>query len=340
MDKKKILIIRLSSIGDIIQCMSVTGGFKNHHPNCEIHWVVRKDLASLLKIDPRIDQLIEFDRKEGMGGLIKLATQLKKEGYTHVYDAHSNIRSNILKTIICPFGVGSKLITRRKDRLKRMLLFNFRINLLPKPFRAFESFRNPLKKWGIHDFFTPHDNWVFPEETEIKCKGLLQDQPSKTITLVPSAAWELKRWPVEYWKKLVTLLPDFHFNILAGPQDDFCREIADAAPDRVINLAGKTSLLESFCVTSKSRYVVSGDTGFLHAADLFNVPGCAIIGPTAFGYPTGEKMKIFDLNLPCQPCSKHGNTKCKLKEIKKCLVDITPKQIVQEIKRHSYVFAD
>ncbi len=335
---KKVLIIRLSSIGDIIQCMSITGGFKNHYPDCEIHWIVRKDLASLLKIDPRIDELIEFDRKLGMMGLIKLAFKLRKVGFTHVYDAHSNIRSNILKIILRPFTIGPKLITRRKNRLKRFLLFKFRINLLPKPFRAFESFRLPLKKWGILNFFTLHDNWVFPKETEKNCTELLKDQPLKTITLVPSAAWELKRWPVEYWKKLVSLLPDYHFTILAGPTDSFCEEIVSADPNRVLNLAGKTSLLESFCVTAKSKYVVSGDTGFLHAADLFNIPGCAIIGPTAFGYPTGVNMKIFERNLPCQPCSKHGNTKCKLSEIKKCLVDITPEQIVNEIKANEKYF--
>jgi len=328
---EKVLIIRLSSIGDIIQCMSVTGGLKNHHPNCEIHWIVRKDLASLLRIDPRIVNLIEFDRKDGMLGFIKLGFKLRNEGYTHVYDAHSNIRSNILKLILRPLGIGPKLITRTKARLKRFLLFKFRINLLPKPFRAFESFRSPLKKWNITDFYTPLSNWVFPKETVERCKTLLQEQPSKTITLVPSAAWELKRWPVEHWRKLVELLPDFHFNILAGPQDDFCDEIVAADPQRVNNLAGKTSLLESFCVTSLSKYVVSGDTGFLHAADLFNVPGCAIIGPTAFGYPTGEKMKIFELGLPCQPCSKHGDTKCKLAENKKCLMDITPQQISNEV---------
>ena len=335
---KKVLIIRLSSIGDIIQCMSVTGGFKNHYPDCEIHWIVRKDLASLLKIDPRIDQLIEFDRKLGISGLIKLAFKLRKEGYTHVYDAHSNIRSNILKLILRPLAIGPKLVTRRKSRLKRFLLFKFRINLLPKPFRAFESFRLPLKKWGILNFYTLHNNWVFPKETEQKCLDLLKDQPLKTITLVPSAAWELKRWPVEYWRKLVSLLPDYHFTILAGPTDSFCEEIFAEDPKRVLNLSGKTSLLESFCVTAKSKYVVSGDTGFLHAADLFNIPGCAIIGPTAFGYPTGENMKIFEQNLPCQPCSKHGDTKCKLKEIKKCLVDITPEQIVNEVKSNESYF--
>lgn len=318
--------------------MSITGGFKNHHPNSDIHWVIRKDLASLLKIDPRIDHIWEFDRELGVTGLIKMGFKLKKEGFTKVYDAHSNIRSNILKAIINPFGLKTKLITRRKDRFKRLLLFQFRINLLPKPFKSFESFRNPLKKWGISNFYTPENNWRFPEEIEQKYISLLNNIPSKTITLVPSAAWELKRWPIDYWKKLVNSLPDFYFVILAGPEDYFCDEIANIAPERVKNLAGKTNILESFCITSHSKYVISGDTGFLHAADLFNKPGIALIGPTAFGYPSGEKMKIFEQNLPCQPCSKDGSTKCKLKELKKCLMDITPIQVANEVMKKPDIF--
>ncbi len=331
----KILIIRLSSIGDIIQCMSVVGGFKNKFSDCELHWIVRKDMASLLKIDPRIDKIWEFDRSAGVSGLIKMAFELRKENYSHIYDAHSNIRSNILKSILIPFGIGPKLITRHKSRFKRFLLFNFGINKLPWPFRAFESFRSPLKKWGLNDYYTDSDNWVFPDEINKKTMSLIGDMSSKTITLVPSAAWELKRWPVDYWIKLIDILSDFNFIILAGPQDSFAEEIKKAAPDRVINLAGKTSLLESFCVTYYSNYVISGDTGFLHAADLFNKPGMAIIGPTAFGFPSGEKMKIIDVDLPCRPCSKHGNTKCKLTENKKCLKDITP-EFIAETARKNY----
>jgi len=313
--------------------MSIIGGFKNKYPNSEIHWIIRKDLASLLKIDPRIDHIWEFDKKLGIIGLIKLAFKLRKEKFTKVYDAHSNIRSNILKIIINPLGLRTKLITRRKNRFKRILLFQFRINLLPKPFKSFESFRNPLKKWGVNNFYTPKNNWKFPDKIEQKCSFFLSNLPTKTITIVPSAAWELKRWPIKYWKKLVEILSDFHFIILAGPKDYFCDEIVKIDPERIKNLAGKTNILESFCITSHSKFVISGDTGFLHASDLFNKPGIALIGPTAFGYPSGSKMKIFYRNLSCQPCSKDGSTKCKLKEIKKCLTDITPKQIAIQVKK-------
>ncbi len=332
---KKILIIRFSSIGDIIQCMAVTGGFKNHHPKTELHWVVRKDLASLIKIDPRIDKIWEFDRELGMLGLLKLAFQLKKEGYSHIYDAHSNIRSNIVKTILNPLNLSSsKLITRRKHRIKRILLFKFGINKLPNPFRAFESFRSPIRKWDINNFETPDSNWVFPDEIENKCSKLINGYTQNTVTLVPSAAHDLKKWPVKYWQEVITQLSDKKFIILGGPDDHFCEDIRSVAPNRVLNLTGKTTLHESFYITSKANYVLSGDTGFLHAADLFNKHGIALIGPSAFGYPSGRNMKVFEIELTCKPCSKDGSTNCKIKEIKKCLIDIKPKKVIKEIAAH------
>lgn len=334
---KKILIIRLSSIGDIIQCMSVTGGIKAKYPGVELQWIARKDMAPLLKIDPRIDKLWEFDREDGLSGLLKMAVELQKEKFDLIYDAHSNIRSNILKLVLCPFTLCNifrrKLITRHKARIKRFLLFNFKINLLPRPFKAFESFRKPLQKAGITKFDIPFEGWTFPEETEKKIHKLLLSripEGAKWITLVPSAAWELKRWPVDYWKRVVELLPGRHFAVLGGPDDTFCEDIRNVARDRVINLAGKTSLIDSFCVVSHSPYVISGDTGFLHAADLFDKPGQAIIGPTAFGFPSGKKMKVMEVDLPCRPCTKDGSTGCKIKEKRKCLMDITPEMVVEE----------
>ncbi len=100
------------------------------------------------------------------------------------------------------------------------------------------------------------------------------------ITLVPSANWEMKHWPVSYWKELVALLPEYKFVILAGPKDTFCEEIRSPAPERVVNLAGQTSLMESSYIVLRSNLVISADTGFMHAADLFRVPAFALMGPT------------------------------------------------------------
>ncbi|MGB5990423.1 MAG: glycosyltransferase family 9 protein [Marinifilaceae bacterium] len=331
---KKFLIIRLSSIGDIIQCMPVVDVIKNKYPDAEIHWFARKDMSSFLAMDKRICKIWGFDRKDGLKGIISAAKELKKEEFDFIYDAHSNIRSNIIKFYLLPLlrrirGVKPEYILRSKERFKRVLLFKFGINKFPKPFKGRESYLNPLKKWSLNDTTCHYNDWQFPSEYKKKFTSLLDDK--KLITIVPSANWEMKRWPVNYWKELIRILPEYKFIILAGPDDSFCSKIAEAAPDRVNNLAGQTSLLESCYIVSKSKMLISADTGFMHAADLFGTNAIAIIGPTAFGYPTGKTVKVLESNLNCRPCTKDGRGKCKQNIWQKCMIDITPKIVASHI---------
>ncbi|MPQ48577.1 glycosyltransferase family 9 protein [Marinifilum sp. N1E240] len=338
---KKFLIIRFSSIGDIIQCMTVVDGILNHYPDAEIHWIARKDMSSFLAMDQRIHKVWGFDRKKGFKGLLAQAKQLKAEKFDFVYDAHSNIRSIVLKTVLVPrwkrwFGIGPKFTMRSKDRIKRILLFKFRIDRFPMPFKGMRSFRKPMEKWGIDDYSKVNTNWFFPEELKEKMDAnvfsSLKGDKSKLVTLVPSAAWIMKRWPVSHWQKLVSLLPDYNFMILAGPDDVFCSEIEKEAPEKILNLAGKTNLLESCYLTQKSNLVISGDTGFLHAADKFNVKALSLMGPTAFGFTTGDQIKTLEVDMKCRPCSKDGSGKCKMNIYQQCMVDITPEWLAKEVK--------
>ncbi len=320
--------------------MSVTQGIKKAQPNIEIHWITRKDIAPILKTDGDIDRIWEFDRKVGLKGLINLAFALKREQPDVVYDAHLNMRSFIVKAVLCPvwkrmFGWGPKCIIRRKNRFGRFLFFTLGVkNAIEFPFRGMVSFQRPLIKQGLFVHTKERKQWHFPDAIVQKVEQLFKAEALEDmdfITLIPSAAWELKRWPVGHWRKLVKLLPDKRFVILAGPEDTFTKEIEAAAPERVVNFAGRTNLLESFYVVFRSQLVVSADTGFLHAADLFKRDAISLMGPTAYGHPTGETVKILELDLPCRPCTKEGNSECKLSEIKKCLVDITPAMVKQEV---------
>lgn len=326
----KFLIIRFSSIGDIIQCMGVVGGIRERFPEAEIHWVTRKDMSSILAMDQRIDKIWAFDKNKGFSGLLEMVRELKKEGFDYIYDAHSNIRSNVLKLKLGSFpGCKPHITVRSKQRWKRFLLFRLGINRFDWPFRGVVSFRKPLRKWGITQFPDNYADWHFPADFPGKLDALVGP---RTITLVPSANWEMKRWPVDHWKRLIVLLPDYEFIILAGPGDTFCEEIRAAAPERVNNLAGKTSLLESCYLVRRSHVVVSGDTGFLHAADLFRVPTLALMGPTAFGFPTGPTAEILETDLPCRPCTKDGRGKCKQCVYQRCMVDITPERVAEKVK--------
>ena len=327
----KFLIIRFSSIGDIIQCMDVVNGIRNHFPDAEIHWIARKDMASFLHMDRRVTRVWEFDRQSGLRGLLRVARRLRAERFDYIYDAHSNIRSNILKAVLLPsLGKGPRHVLRSKERWKRFLLFKLRVNRFDKPFRGVVSYRKPLARWGITDFTRHYDDWRFPAEYARRFPGAYFD--ARTVTLVPSANWPMKRWPVSHWQEVIRLLPDCRFIILAGPADTFCETICEAAPGRVVNLAGQTSLLESCYLVKNSRLVISADTGFLHAADLFGTRAIALIGPTAFGFPTGEHVKVMETALPCRPCTKDGRGRCRQSVWQRCMTDILPRQVAAAVR--------
>lgn len=144
-----------------------------------------------------------------------------------------------------------------------------------------------------------------------------------TIILVPSAAWEMKRWPVAHWEKLVELLSDKKFIILGGKEDfQLSEEIAEIDRQRVQNLAGKLSLVESCYIISKSLLVISADTGLLHVTDVLGVKGLSLMGPTAFGFTAGPGIKTLEVNLPCRPCTKDGSGKCSQAIWQQCMVEI------------------
>ncbi len=330
--KHKILIIRFSSFGDIVQCMSVVGFIKEEFPKAEIHWVCRKEFSQILSIHPLISKIWSLDRKAGFKGLINLGKSLRREKFDFIYDAHSNIRSKVLFLMLFR---KSNFIIRKKERFKRFLFFNFRMKVLPTPFKGMISFREPLRKWGITAFKEQNIKWDFPIEISEKIDKILSEYFAEKpiITLVPSAAWKLKRWPIGHWKKLISLLKEYKFVVLAGAEDAFCEEFVEQASERVLNLAGRLSLLESCYVIAKSDLVISADTGFLHFADLMHVKTLALLGPTAFGFPTGETVKILQVPLKCRPCTKDGRGRCSQKIHQKCMIDITPESVAKEVRQ-------
>ena len=330
---KKVLIIRFSSFGDIVQCSSVVDCIHQHSSSAQIDWVTKSEFAHLLKLQNGINKIWELDRKIGMKGLIKLGLLLRAENYDHVYDAHNNVRSLILNFLLrVKLTQRPCWLSRSKDRFKRFLLFQLRLNLFPKPFKGIDSYLNPLTKWGIiASEAQAVSNWNFLDSDENIQKKYPQD--SKTIVLVPSAAWEMKRWPLIYWKKIVELLSEYNFVILGGREDLFCEEIKLIAPSRVRNLAGILSLVESCAVIKNSHLVISADTGLLHVADILGKNALSLMGPTAFGFTKSPLISTLQIDLSCRPCSKDGRGSCSQDIYQKCMIQITPELVVDEVHR-------
>lgn len=318
----KVLIIRFSSIGDLTQALSIPSLIHQHTPNAEIQFVTRQDLSGLLENNPHIQKIWKLDRKLGLGGLWKMIQELKKENFTHIYDAHNNLRSFLIRLFV---SADHKLV-RPMMRFKRFMLLQFHKNYFEKPFSGQRDLLQPLQKWG-YSFALPKPPQLFfsAKENQAVQIQLQKNQLKDFVVLAPSAAYFLKRWPLEHWKKLIELNPNLHFVVLAGPTDEFTAELN--IYKNVTNLTGQTSLRESAAVVAQAQAVVANDTGLLHFAEQLGKPTIALMGPAPFGFPSRPSTKILERNLACRPCSKHGQGPCVNSNYHECLKSISPDEV-------------
>jgi len=332
----RFLIIRFSSFGDVVQSLSLPSAIKQQYPEAEVHWITRHDMAPLLVGHPHIQRIWKFERKAGLRGLLRISCEMRGENFTYIYDAHNNLRSRLITFVLRPFGflgLGAHFIRRSIRRWKRFLLFRFRINTFEMPFSGQRDLLEPLQPWGISKIPPPVPQ-IFPSEESLQqARDLLQNYTG-AVLLAASSAHFLKRWPVAHWQELIRLMPLQKFVLLGGPEDTFFSEIQAVAPERVLNLAGKASLLISAAVVQLGRALVSNDTGLLHVAEQRGLPSIALMGPAPFGFPSRPSTKIMELNLACRPCSKHGQGPCVNKvKYHQCLVDITPAEVASQLQK-------
>ncbi|MBL7545828.1 MAG: glycosyltransferase family 9 protein [Bdellovibrionaceae bacterium] len=328
--KTKVLLIRFSSFGDVTQALSLPSKLKEHFQNAEIHWVTREDYKSLLEDHPHIDRIWLFNRKKGFVSLAKLAWQLRQQNFTHVYDAHNNLRSLVIYTLTTFLKFNQK-IRRPIYRWRRFLLFKLRINRFEMPFSGQRDLIEPLQGWGINKHLPTAPQIFLQPATESKALEKIHSLRRPFFTLAPSAAYFLKRWPKDYWKELIRLLPEYDFVLLGGPEDQFLKDIVAEAPNRCLNLAGALDYKTNAAIIKKSKALVSNDTGLMHIAEQLGHPCLALLGPAPFGFPSRSSTLKMELPLACRPCSKHGQGPCVNPYHHQCLVDIKPQTVATEL---------
>jgi lipopolysaccharide heptosyltransferase II len=336
----KVLIIRFSSFGDVLQTLSVAGRIAEVFPQAKIQWVTREEFVPLISSHPHVRKVWSVPKGAGFWELWALGGQLQKEGFTHVYDAHNNLRSHILSLRLNGFGAWRvwtgkvRFLRRSIYRWKRFLLFRFHKNLFPKPFSGQKALLDPLSRWGISAQAPALPQLFLDSDAVYKLKSRFGGKA--VVALAPSASYPLKRWPLEYWKELIAACPETVFVLLGGPEDVFLGELAQIDSRRIINMAGKLSLIESAAVVAASKALVSNDTGLLHVAEQLGKPCLALMGPAPFGFPSRPKTQIFEVDLACRPCSKHGQGPCVNPEYQKCMRDIKPDNVIVSLRRLLY----
>jgi heptosyltransferase-2 len=166
--------------------------------------------------------------------------------------------------------------------------------------------------------------------------GLTRGRP--LIAVAPGAAHATKRWPLEYWRALLSQIVAGGFNvgIVGGPGDtELGASLAVSAPGQVANAAGRLGLQATGAVLRGSAAVVAGDTGVMHMATGVGTPVVALYGPTveAFGFfPYTHRATVLEQNLSCRPCTSQGGPRCPLGH-HRCMLEIRPDVVYDSIRR-------
>jgi lipopolysaccharide heptosyltransferase II len=324
----RILLLRLSSIGDVILTTPFLRRFKAVYPDCEIDYVVKKEYAELLRDNPHIARLIEFDAENGMAGLLELRKQLAKNRYDLVFDLHDNFRTLLLRR-----NPGAAVHVFRKRTLKKFLLVRFRKNLLASDPPVAERYMETARRYGIR----PDD--LGPEVTVsesiarqalIKLTAAGWTDGSRIIGICPGSRHFTKRWPGRNWMELCrTILErsDYSVIVFGGPDDcDTGGELAAIDRRRIFDLCGVLTLPETAAAMSHCAAVVANDSGLMHLATARRIPVLAIFGGTTreLGFfPYNSKASVLEANdLPCRPCHHIGRPACPEKHFA-CMERIT-----------------
>jgi heptosyltransferase-2 len=305
----KFLIIRFSSIGDIVLASPVFRCLKTQAQTAEVHLLTKQSFKAVTEANPYIDRFFYFDKD-----LDAVINQLKLEDYDYIIDLHNNIRSNRVKR-----ALKKQSFTINKLSVEKFLLTRFGINRMPARHITQRSL-DTVAAFGVKDDGLGLDYFI-PQGAFIKDNDIPTAHQAGYIALVIGASYFTKRLPQEKLQQLCTLID--HPIILLGGKEE--KEIGDAIaatdPVKIYNACGKFSLNESADLVRRSKLVISHDTGLQYIACAFKKPVLAIWGATspklAVAPYYGSKEQATNWyenmivpNLSCQPCSNYGTKKC------------------------------
>lgn len=314
---KKILIIRFSSIGDVVVTTPVIRCLKQQL-NAEIHYLIKLPFAHVIKENPYIDQIhhLNEDDIQATIGMLK----------SHNFDLVIDLQKNI-KSILIGKSLSVRNIKFDKLNISKWLAVNLKIDRLPQGKHLVDRYFEALEPIGVSNDGLGLDYFIMPED-EYDAQELISG--IKYQVLVLGATYFTKRIPLEKCKEIIAIYG--HHTVLIGGKDvaEMSASLANLYPEKVINFCGKVGLGVSAGIVKHAQKVVTGDTGMMHIAAALQKEIVALWGNTipAFGmYPYyGDKniSKNKDLqvaDLPCRPCSKLGFDKCP-KDHFKCMNDI------------------
>lgn len=327
----RILIIRLSSIGDIILTTPILKQLKEKHPDIIVDFLVMKNFKDSIEGNPYIDNLIFFDKKENDGyqNIVAFGKKLSKNNYDYVFDLHSKIRSKIISKQIS--SLGAKVFVYPKRKWWKSILVKMKLIKYHVDDTIVKNYFKPFKKLGLK-YRGEELLFNFSQEDLNKVK-----EYEGLFVMAPGASKETKKWTKKGFGNLAKKLYEKYEikTVLIGGREDIerCNHINKISGDVCINLAGKLSLKESGALLSVAKLMVTNDSGPFHIGRGVGCRTYVIFGPTDPGmFEYNENSTLIYKNEKCSPCSLHGNRECPKGHLN-CMNKLNEDMILKEIEK-------
>jgi heptosyltransferase-2 len=328
----KFLLIRFSSIGDIVLTTPVVRCLKKQVPGAEVHFLIKPRFRTVMANNPYIDKIHLL--QEDWDAMI---SDLREEKYDHIIDLHHNLRTlRVKKALKVPAHSFNKL------NIEKLVFVKLKWNVMPK-LHIIDRYLDTVKPFGVHNDGMGMDYFIAPGE-EVAQSDIPVSHSAGYIALVIGASFYTKKMPVYKLQELCKKID--HPVMLLGAKEEFAEgeEIRSVDPIKIYNACGKFSLNESADLVRKSKLVIAHDTGLMHIAAALKKQVIAIWGSTtpSFGmvpyygdHHLANSAKPYDdiqvHKLWCRPCTKIGRHRCPQGHFK-CMKNIEVDEIVRRVQ--------
>lgn len=332
---KKILVVQTAFIGDVILITPLLRAIRVLYSQAIIDVMVVPGAARLLANNPHINDVMSYIKKgSNATSIFKQTKLLREKQYDLAISPHSSGRTHLILYLAgIPMRIGF-------DRGPAPFLLTDKIKH-PQNMHKINKNLALLKLISNKSF--PMQTELFPSANEIDTANelLLGFDRKSLIAVAPGSIWATKCWPQQYYSDLIKALSQRGFTIVLiggdsdkGKCDSIEQEVKqDYKQAQILNLAGKTDLLESASVIAMCRLMICNDSGALHIANAMKVKVFAFFGPTVTSigyYPYRKGDRVFEVDLDCRPCGSHGGNKCPLKH-HNCMQQISVESVLDAI---------
>lgn len=332
---EKILLIRLSSMGDVILTTALVRCLRKSFPTARIDFAVASQFAGAIEHNPYIDNVIRYDKSLPLSRIGRMKQELLSElggPYDAILDLQRNRRSMHFRA-----GLGKIVYKIRKQRLKKISLVHFKF-IKQKPSAPIpEIYFETARRIGVADDGGALEIWTANEQENGKLQAHINSRQIETIGIAPGAHHFTKRLPAETFANTIKLLHEKYgcsFVLLGGPKDsEICASIASTCQAPIEDRSGATTIEETVLALGSCDALITNDTGVMHIAAARGVPVVAIFGSTVtdFGFaPYRSAHRIVQVALRCRPCTHIGRAACPKKHFD-CMMRISPQMIIDAV---------